>query len=126
MVFYSFGWTPLQALYPAEVLPFEVRAKGLVLQGWVTSAASCINTFGFPSALAALNWKTYLIFMSWDVIGIIVIFLFVVETKQLTLEDMNDIFASPNPKLRSFDLAREARARLKEEKANQMASGVQA
>ena len=83
MVFYSFGWTPIQALYPAEVLPFEVRAKGLALQGWVTSAVSCINTFGLPSALAALDWQTYLIFMSWDVVGILVIYFFVVETKQL-------------------------------------------
>jgi Sugar (and other) transporter len=26
---YSFGWTPLQALYPVEVLSFEMRAKGM-------------------------------------------------------------------------------------------------
>jgi hypothetical protein len=25
----SFGWTPMQALYPAEVLPYHTRAKGL-------------------------------------------------------------------------------------------------
>jgi len=58
MVFFSFGWTPLQALYPAEVLAYENRAKGLALQGWVTSAVSCINTFGLPPALADLNWKS--------------------------------------------------------------------
>lgn len=58
MVFFSFGWTPLQALYPAEVLRYENRAKGLALQGWCTSAFSLINTFGLPSALAALDWKS--------------------------------------------------------------------
>ena len=58
MVFFSFGWTPLQALYPAEILPFQNRAKGLALQGWATSAVSCINTFGLPSALASLQWKS--------------------------------------------------------------------
>lgn len=26
---YSFGWTPMQALYPVEVLSFEMRAKGM-------------------------------------------------------------------------------------------------
>ncbi len=26
---YSIGWTPLQALYPVEVLSFEMRAKGM-------------------------------------------------------------------------------------------------
>lgn len=58
MVFYSFGWTPLQALYPTECLPFEVRAKGLALVGWATNVVSLINTFGLPSALAKLGWKS--------------------------------------------------------------------
>jgi hypothetical protein len=83
MVLFSFGITPLQALYPAEVLAFENRAKGLALQGWVTNAVSLINTFGLPSALAALTWKTYLIFMVWDIVGVITIYWLVVETKQL-------------------------------------------
>jgi hypothetical protein len=56
MVFFSFGMTPLQGLYPAEVLTFENRAKGLSLQGWVTSAVSCINTFGLPPALGSLGY----------------------------------------------------------------------
>ncbi|ORY30407.1 general substrate transporter [Naematelia encephala] len=116
MVFFSFGWTPLQALYPAEVLSFENRAKGLALQGWVTNAVSCINTFGLPPALAAIGWKTYLIFFAWDIVGIIVVWLFVVETKQLSLEDMDEIFDSKNPKRTSFELARAARERAKHER----------
>jgi hypothetical protein len=32
-VVYSFGWTPLQALYPVEVLSFEMRAKGMAFSG---------------------------------------------------------------------------------------------
>lgn len=56
MVFFSTGWTPLQALYPAEVLSYENRAKGLALQGWVTNAVSLINTFGMPLALDAIGY----------------------------------------------------------------------
>lgn len=56
MVFFSFGWTPLQGLYPAEVLAYENRAKGLALQGWCTSAASLINTFGMPIALRDIGY----------------------------------------------------------------------
>lgn len=29
---YSFGWTPMQALYPVEVLSYEMRAKGMAFQ----------------------------------------------------------------------------------------------
>ena len=57
MVFFSFGFTPLQGLYPAEVLTFENRAKGLSLQAWVTSLCSLINTFGLPPALGAINFR---------------------------------------------------------------------
>ena len=47
-VFYSFGITPLQALYPVEVLSYEMRAKGMAFQSFVTSATLLINQFGTP------------------------------------------------------------------------------
>jgi len=56
MVTFSFGMTPLQGLYPAEVLTFENRAKGLSLQGWTTSLSSLINTFGLPPALGKVGY----------------------------------------------------------------------
>jgi len=56
MVFFSVGWTPLQALYPSEILSYQNRAKGLSLQGWGASAAGLINTFGLPPALGAINY----------------------------------------------------------------------
>lgn len=124
MVFFSFGWTPLQGLYPAECLAFEVRAKGLALQGWFTNVFSLINTFGLPSALEALNWKTYLIFMCWDIVGIAVIYVFAVETKQLSLEELDEVFEAKHPKQKSFALAKAARERAKEERAVLAASGL--
>jgi hypothetical protein len=56
MVFFSVGWTPLQALYPAEILSYQNRAKGLALQGWGASASGLINTFGLPPALKSINY----------------------------------------------------------------------
>jgi len=35
---YSIGFTPLQALYPVEVLSFEMRAKGMGFSGMAVSA----------------------------------------------------------------------------------------
>ena len=58
MVFFSVGWTPLQPLYPSEVLAFENRTKGLALQGICTNIASLINTFALPTALLKLGWKS--------------------------------------------------------------------
>jgi hypothetical protein len=35
---YSVGFTPLQALYPVEVLSFEMRAKGMGFSGFAVAA----------------------------------------------------------------------------------------
>ena len=43
MVVFSFGWTPVQAVYPAEVLSYEARAKGLGSQSIFSNAAACIK-----------------------------------------------------------------------------------
>jgi hypothetical protein len=59
--------------------------------------------------------------MCWDIVGIIVIYLFVVETKRLSLEDMDSVFESKNPKKRSFELARAARERAKIEEQQRRA-----
>ena len=58
----------------------------------------------------------YYIFAAWDIIGIAVIWLFAVETKQLSLEEMDEVFKARRPKLRSFELAQSARERVKKEK----------
>ncbi|KDR77321.1 hypothetical protein GALMADRAFT_279081 [Galerina marginata CBS 339.88] len=107
MVVYSFGWTPMQALYPAEVLSYEARAKGLAFLGIVAQGASLINTFGLPIALQSLGWKVYLIFLIWDVVEVFLIHLFVVETKGLTLEEINEVFEDPNPRAYSERLQKE-------------------
>lgn len=45
---YSVGFTPLQALYPVEVLSFEMRAKGMGFSGFAVAA-------GTLSSLELLN-----------------------------------------------------------------------
>ncbi|KAJ6584954.1 general substrate transporter [Mycena capillaripes] len=98
MVVFSFGWTAMQAVYPAEVLSYEVRTKGLAFLGLCTQSASLITTFGMPSAISALKWKIYLVYMVWDIFEWIVIYFFVVETKGLSLEEITDVFEQPNPR----------------------------
>jgi hypothetical protein len=51
--------------------------------------------------------------MSVDILGVILIYFFAVETKQLSLEDLDHVFDSANPKQTSFDLAKSAKDRVK-------------
>jgi MFS family permease len=39
---YSIGWTPMQALYPVEVLSFEMRAKGMAFSSFFTSIGKLV------------------------------------------------------------------------------------
>jgi hypothetical protein len=57
-----------------------------------------------------------------DIVGIVVIYLFAVETKQLSLEDLDHVFNSAHPKQTSFDLAHAARERLKWDKQSRTAN----
>lgn len=50
---YSIGFTPLQALYPVEVLSFEMRAKGMGFSGFAVAAGMCL--FDDKSAYANMN-----------------------------------------------------------------------
>jgi hypothetical protein len=41
---FAFFWTPLQALYPVEVLTFANRAKGFAYYGFLNNAIKVFNT----------------------------------------------------------------------------------
>jgi hypothetical protein len=84
-IFYSVGWTPLQALYPVEVLSYEMRAKGMAFSSLFTNAAMLVMQFGIPVALKNIAWKTYIVFCIWCVIQSIILYFLVPETKNRTV-----------------------------------------
>jgi len=49
--FYSFGITPLQALYPVEVLSYEQRAKGMAFSSLSVAIGGLLNQFAWPISL---------------------------------------------------------------------------
>lgn len=51
-----------QTLYPAEVLAYEVRAKGLAFLGIASGIATLINTFGW--VVISLHWYLLTLFFA--------------------------------------------------------------
>jgi sugar porter (SP) family MFS transporter len=82
---YSVGFTPLQALYPVEVLSFEMRAKGMAFSNLAVNAAGLLNQFAWPVAIANITWKTYIVFTVWCAIQATVIYFMIPETKNRTV-----------------------------------------
>jgi sugar porter (SP) family MFS transporter len=97
-IIYSFGWTPMQALYPVEVLSFEIRAKGMAFSNLFTSVGLLANQFGVSVALEKIAWRTYIVFCIWCFIQAAIIWMWVPETKGRTLEELDDIFRAKNPR----------------------------
>jgi len=95
---FAFGITPLQALYPVEVLSFEIRAKGMAFSNLSLTTAMLINQFVYPIALKKIGWKLYIVFVCWCPVQAFIVWLFIPETKNRTLEEIDDIFNAQNPR----------------------------
>ncbi|KAI5208419.1 general substrate transporter [Aureobasidium subglaciale] len=100
---FSFGLTPLQALYPVEVLSFEMRAKGMAFSSLAVNAGGLLNQFAWPVSLKNIGWKTYIIFIIWCTVQAVIIYFFFPETRNRTLEELDDIFEAPNPVKKSLE-----------------------
>jgi len=94
---YSIGLTPLQALYPVEVLSFEMRAKGMAFSALAVNAGGMLGQFAWPIALEKIKWKTYIVFIVWDAVQAAVFYFLMPETKNRTLEELDGIFEAKNP-----------------------------
>jgi sugar porter (SP) family MFS transporter len=94
---YNFGMTPLQALYPVECLAYEQRGKGLAFVFAFVHCLAFVNQFCFPISLQDIGWKTYFVFIVWDLIQAAISYLFSVETKGRSLEEITEVFDAPNP-----------------------------
>jgi MFS family permease len=123
-IVFSFGWTPLQSMYIAETLNSEQRAKGTAVSNLFplphppskiykltspqlgnlgSSIAGTIIQYGSGPAFEKLTYYFYLVFVFWDLIEAAVIYFFFVETKDRTLEELDEVFSAPNPVKKSLE-----------------------
>jgi hypothetical protein len=89
---YSYGITPLTVLYPPEVLSYNIRAVGMGIYTFTTKLCGLLVTMAFPFALDAIGWKTYIINASADILMVLFVIVFWVETRGLTLEEVDRVF----------------------------------
>ncbi|KAF2117246.1 sugar transporter [Lophiotrema nucula] len=103
---FAFGFTSMQPIYPAEVMSNDMRAKGMGTYKLIGGCAGFINTFAAPTALTNIGYWFYVFFVFWDCLEFAFMYFFFVETKGLTLEEMDDIFEAKNPRKASTDVKR--------------------
>lgn len=94
---FSIGWTPMQALYPVEVLSYPMRANGMAVNAFFANIAQFINQFCTPIAMTNIGWRFYIVYICWDAFELFVVSKYFVETKGRTLEDLDHIFNKTTP-----------------------------
>ncbi|KAK5135943.1 hypothetical protein LTR08_004401 [Meristemomyces frigidus] len=95
--FYSPGEGPVPFTYSAEVFPLSHREVGM---GWAVATClfwAAVLSISFPAILAAFgNVGAFGFYAGLNVVAFFMIFFFVPETKQRTLEELDYIFAVPS------------------------------
>lgn len=84
-------------VYPTEIWPQEIRAKGNAfgILGWAMGAGS--TTLALPSMFQALGWKTLIVFACFNVVSLPLVYFFFPETANRSLEEVNLLFSLDNP-----------------------------
>lgn len=96
-VIYGFAWTPLTTLYSVETHRTENRAKGVMVVHLIASGVAIMSQYTGAIALGNISYKYYLFWGCWDLLEVVYMYFFFVETKGLTLEEMNIVFQQKNP-----------------------------
>ncbi|RMZ23355.1 hypothetical protein D0859_12608 [Hortaea werneckii] len=87
-------WLTVPWLYPAEIFPLQIRAKGNAwgVIGW--SIGNGWTVLLLPTIFERLNEKTLYVFGAVNIFAIVVVWAFYPESNQRTLEEMNLVFAA--------------------------------
>jgi len=93
---YSLSWTPLNALYPVEVLAYGLRARGMALTQLAINVANVFQSYVLANGLAAYTWKFFSFYAVFNTLAAIIIYIFFPETKGRTLEELDEVFNAKN------------------------------
>ncbi|GAP90125.2 putative hexose transporter [Rosellinia necatrix] len=95
--FYSPGEGPVPFAYSAEVFPLSHREVGMAFAVATNLFWAAVLGITFPKILSSLGVVgAFGLYAGFNVLGFVLIFLWVPETKQRTLEELDYVFAVPS------------------------------
>ncbi|ORX37419.1 general substrate transporter [Kockovaella imperatae] len=83
---------PVLYSYPAEVQTFSMRSKGLLVWNTVSQFTGAYVVFVDAVALDSIGYKYYPVYMGLVIIQWVLVYLYMVETKGYTLEEIAQAF----------------------------------
>lgn len=90
--FFGYSWGPVPWLYPPEILPLSIRAKGASLSTATNWAFNWAVGEMTPILQELITWRLYLIHAFFCACSFVLVYFIYPETKGVQLEDMDAIF----------------------------------
>ncbi|CAG7942943.1 unnamed protein product [Penicillium salamii] len=105
-VFYAIAWSGLLVAYALEILPYRLRAKGIMIMNLTVQASLVLGNYTNPIAWENLphHWNLSLIYTIWIFIELLFVYFFYVETRGPTLEELAKIFDGDDAAVAHVDL----------------------
>ncbi|KAI1140085.1 general substrate transporter [Hypoxylon sp. FL0543] len=91
-VFYAMSWNGIPWVFCAEVFPTGIRSVCLLFTTCTQWLGQFIIVYSTPYMMTNITYGTFLFFGGFLLVGTIVVFLLMPETKGLSLEDMDILF----------------------------------
>ncbi|EUC31660.1 hypothetical protein COCCADRAFT_100746 [Bipolaris zeicola 26-R-13] len=93
-VCYAFAWSGLLVAYALEILPYALRAKGLMIMNITVQAILAVGGQTNPVAWDNLpkHWNLALFYTLWISVELVFVYFVYPETKGPTLEEISRIF----------------------------------
>ncbi|KAJ7490652.1 hypothetical protein FB451DRAFT_1220624 [Mycena latifolia] len=98
---FGYSWGPVPWLYPPEILPLTIRAKGVSLSTG-TNVAWAFNTLVgemTPYLQEVIEWRLYIMHGFFCACSFALVYFFYPETKGVPLEEMDAVFGDSDQKI---------------------------
>ncbi|KAI8649645.1 General substrate transporter [Fusarium keratoplasticum] len=92
---YNLGLGPNLGLYVTEILPYNLRLRGMAVFQFWNLVFITFSTLVIPIGLDKMAWKFYIIFVGWVFVEWVVVWFVYPETKGPSLEEIAIIFDGP-------------------------------
>jgi len=86
--FYNLAWSGLLVGYGVEILPYNIRAKGITVMFLSVDLALFFNQYVNPIALTHIEWKYYVVYCAWLAFELFIVWKFYIETRNTPLEEI--------------------------------------
>ncbi|KAI0486509.1 general substrate transporter [Xylaria cf. heliscus] len=106
---YSIAWSGLLVGYAIEILPYKLRAKGLMILNITIQIALLLNEYANPVAFQAFgpdhSWRLYIIYTFWIGLELTWVYFMYVETRGPTLEELAKVIDGEDAKVADVNLS---------------------